>query len=47
MRCDEPDGALRLHSALDLVVSEFGLAQARADRRLWFWVGRDYLRTHR
>lgn len=47
MRCDEPRGAARLGSALDLVVSEFDLAQQRADRRLWFWVGRDYLRTHR
>jgi predicted nuclease of predicted toxin-antitoxin system len=47
MRCDEPDGASRLRSALDLLTSEFALAQARADKRLWFWVGRDYLRTHR
>jgi predicted nuclease of predicted toxin-antitoxin system len=47
MRCDEPDGAPRLQSALDLVISEFGLAQSRADMRLFFWVGRDYLRTHR
>ena len=47
MRCDEPDGAARLRSALDLLTSEFALAQVRADRRLWFWVGRDYLRTHR
>jgi predicted nuclease of predicted toxin-antitoxin system len=47
MRCDEPDGASRLQSALDLVISEFELAQSRADRRLWFWIGRDYLRTHR
>jgi predicted nuclease of predicted toxin-antitoxin system len=47
MRCDEPDGASRLKGALDLLVSEFALAQARADKRLWFWVGREYLRTHR
>jgi hypothetical protein len=47
MKCDEPDGAARLLSALELVVSEFGLAQARSDKRLWFWVGRDFLRTHR
>jgi predicted nuclease of predicted toxin-antitoxin system len=47
MRCDEPNGATRLGSALELVVSEFALAQARADKRLWFWVGREYLRTHR
>lgn len=47
MRCFEPDGATRLQSALDLVVSEFALAQTRADKRLWFWIGREYLRTHR
>ncbi|MGF6309936.1 putative nuclease of putative toxin-antitoxin system [Bradyrhizobium sp. i1.8.4] len=47
MRCFEPDGASRLQGALELVVSEFALAQFRADKRLWFWVGREYLRTHR
>lgn len=47
MRCDEPDGVARLMSAIDLLVSEFTLAQARADKRLWFWVGRDWLRTNR
>jgi predicted nuclease of predicted toxin-antitoxin system len=47
MRCDEPAGANRLQGALELLVSEFALAQFRPDRRLWFWVGRDYLRTHR
>jgi predicted nuclease of predicted toxin-antitoxin system len=47
MRCYEPDGAERLQGALELVVSEFALAQFRPDKRLWFWVGREYLRTHR
>lgn len=47
MRCSEPRGAVRLRSALDLVISEFALAQSRADKRLWFWVGQDWLRTHR
>jgi predicted nuclease of predicted toxin-antitoxin system len=47
MRCDEPKGAERLEIALDLVQSEFALAQQRADKRLLFWVGREYLRTHR
>ena len=47
MKCDEPDGAVRLQGALDLVVAEFALAQARTDKRLWFWIGREWLRTHR
>lgn len=47
MRCSEPRGADRLRGALDLVASEFLLAQGRPDKRLWFWVGQDWLRTHR
>src|ERR1700730_13335788 len=45
MRCDEPQAARRLGSALDLIVSEYNLAQRRSDTRLRMWVGRSFLRT--
>jgi predicted nuclease of predicted toxin-antitoxin system len=47
MRCDEPQAAKRLASALDLILSEYGLAQQRADTRLRMWVGRSFLRIDR
>jgi predicted nuclease of predicted toxin-antitoxin system len=47
MRCTEPRAVERLRDALGLVASEFELAQARSDKRLWFWIGQDWLRTHR
>jgi predicted nuclease of predicted toxin-antitoxin system len=47
MRCDEPQAARRLGSALDLIVSEYNLAQRRSDTRLRMWVGRSFLRTDR
>jgi predicted nuclease of predicted toxin-antitoxin system len=47
MKCTEPRAVERLGAALDLVTSEFMLAQGRADKRLWFWIGQDWFRTHR
>jgi predicted nuclease of predicted toxin-antitoxin system len=47
MRCTEPQAAKRLASALDLVISEYDLAQKRNDTRLRMWVGASFLRTDR
>jgi predicted nuclease of predicted toxin-antitoxin system len=47
MRCDEPDAAKRLESALDFVDHEFRVAQKRADTRTLLWIGTGYLRTER
>jgi predicted nuclease of predicted toxin-antitoxin system len=47
MRCDEPDAADRLESALSLVESEFKMAQQSADRRMLMSIGASYIRTDR
>ena len=47
MRCSEPQAAKRLASALDLIVSEYSLAQKRNDKRLRMWVAASFLRTDR
>jgi predicted nuclease of predicted toxin-antitoxin system len=47
MRCDEPDAADRLESALPLVESEFKMAQQSADRRMLMSIGASYIRTDR
>ena len=47
MRCGEPQAAKRLETALDLVATEFSLAQKRSDSRMMMTVGKSYLRTDR
>lgn len=47
MRCAEPQAAKRLASALDLVISEYKLAQERPDSRLRMQIGTSFLRTDR
>ena len=47
LRCHEPRAALRLESALDLVMSEFELAQQRHDARMVMSIGDSWMRTER
>jgi predicted nuclease of predicted toxin-antitoxin system len=45
MKCDEPQAANRLETALDLVRSEYKIANAKVPMRMW--VATSYLRTDR
>jgi predicted nuclease of predicted toxin-antitoxin system len=47
MKCFEPKAAQRIEIAIDLIQSEHALASAQADTRMFFWVGGNYLKTHR
>lgn len=47
MRCGEPQAAVRLESALDLVLTEFALAQRRSDRRMHMQIGKSFIRIER
>jgi predicted nuclease of predicted toxin-antitoxin system len=47
MRCKEPDGADRIEAGIELIQSEYEIAQDKEDSRMFFWVGGNYLKTHR
>lgn len=47
MKCFEPKAAQRIEIAIDLIQSEHALASGQADTRMFFWIGRNYLKTYR
>ena len=47
LRCNEPQAASRMESAISLIESEFELAQTRSDRRMIIWLGNSYIRIQR
>lgn len=47
MRCSEPEAAARVEAAINLIRSEYDLAQERADCRMQLRIGSSYLRTER
>ena len=47
LRCNEYQSAQRLEKALDLLKSEFTLAQRSTDKRMHLSIGMSYIRTER
>lgn len=47
MRCNEYQSAQRLSKAIDLIKSEFNIAQASHDQRMQVSIGKSYIRTER
>lgn len=47
LRCNEYQSAQRLEKALDLLKSEFELAQMSTDKRMHLSIGMSYIRTER
>ena len=47
MLCSEPQAANRMNLALNLIVSEYELAQGSHDTRMNIWLSAGFIKTHR
>ncbi|HZV04595.1 MAG TPA: DUF5615 family PIN-like protein [Gemmataceae bacterium] len=45
--CGEPQAADRMEKALDLIESEYMIAQAKPDTRMHIWIAKGFIKTHR